>query len=113
MLENDEMWTGCFTFAGYDYAIMGAGALTSSGDYILGRIIEDEEVEKYIRSNEKQAICESKKSDKVVEFKSLDEFTLEFQKMYVNGDVWGVYSNKKGNLVCQTTSGEIVKNILR
>lgn len=119
MLEHDEMWTGCFTFMGYNYAIMGAGSLTSSGEYILGRIIEDETVENNVNlfddKNDitKQPICESEKSDKVVEFKNLNEFTLEFQKLFVSGEVWGVYSNEKGKLVCKTQSGEIIKHILR
>lgn len=63
-------------------------------------------------ANETQAICESATNDKILEFKRLDKFTDKFIEMKNNGEVWGVYYNKNGNLVAQLIGGGVIKNIL-
>ena len=40
MLKSAEMWTATFEYKKKKYGIMGDGAMTSSGSYILGEIIE-------------------------------------------------------------------------
>ena len=119
MLESQELWCGKFEFAGYEYGIMGESSFTSNGIYILGRIIEDNEVERNITLFEEcgyidsQSICRSRKDDCVLEFKHLNRFTLQIQQLYMNGEIWGVYYDDNDDLVCETKSGEIINNILR
>jgi len=62
--------------------------------------------------NDTQAVCESAKSDKIVEFMRLDKFNDKFLELKTNGEIWGVYYDKKGNLVAQEIEGGIVKGIL-
>lgn len=38
MLESDEMWVAMFDFDDKTFAIMGNGALTSDGDYLVAEI---------------------------------------------------------------------------
>ena len=40
MLKSAEMWTATFEYKEKKYGIMVDGAMTSSGSYILGEIIE-------------------------------------------------------------------------
>ena|SRR3990167_3044753 len=58
-------------------------------------------------ADEKQAICESSESDKVLEFRYLLTFPVWFQEKFVNGDVCSVYYNNYDELVCQDGNGEV------
>jgi len=65
----------------------------------------------YDTANELQAICESKESDKVLEFKRLEKFTDDFIWLEQNMEIVGVYY-QDGNLVALDTNGNIIENIL-
>ena len=61
-------------------------------------------------SEETIAICKDRESEVVVFFRKLETFTVEFIRMYINGNIWGVYYIND-NLVAEDIWGEIHNNI--
>lgn len=61
-------------------------------------------------SDEKIAVHKSRESENVAFFQKLDTFTVDFIKLYINGNIWGVYYiNDK--LVAEDIWGEIHNEI--
>lgn len=56
-------------------------------------------------ANFRQAVCESRKSDKIVKFLTADQFTDAIQQLLDNGDAWGAYFERSGALVVEDRDG--------
>lgn len=54
----------------------------------------------------REAICESRGSEKIVKFVNVSEFTENVQELVRNGDLWGVYYNKNGECIAEDVWGE-------
>jgi len=65
----------------------------------------------YDTASNLQAICESEESDKVVEFKRLEQFTDDFIWLQQNLEIAGVYY-QDNELVALDTNGNTIENIL-
>jgi hypothetical protein len=61
-------------------------------------------------SEEKISIYRDRESNQVVFFRKLETFTVEFIRLYINGNIWGVYY-KDNELVAEDIWGEIHNNI--
>jgi hypothetical protein len=61
-------------------------------------------------SEETVSIHKDKESETVVFFRKLETFTVEFIKLYMNGNIWGVYYIDN-RLVAEDIWGEIHNNI--
>lgn len=116
ILESSERWISMFDLNGYQYAIIADGELTSDGEYVVGRVVEDENVENSVQlfgdDAETQSICVNRKNNKIVEFKPIRDFILEFQQEYVDGNIWGCYYHND-EILYETQDGRVFKNILR
>lgn len=58
------------------------------------------------------AIHENKGSDRVMKFVKLNDFTRGFKKRYNNGEIWGCYYNKNGNIVAQDNQGQVFYKVI-
>ena len=60
----------------------------------------------------RQAVCESRDSDRIVKFLTGDEFTEEMQARLSNSQIWGVYYDEDNHLVAEDIWQEVHKGIL-
>lgn len=60
----------------------------------------------------RQAVHESRESDRVVKFLTGEQFTPSIQRMMENGQIYGVYYNETGELVAEDIWQEVHAHIL-